>query len=123
MTTKYVTAKRTLAYTYVTMLTHRDKFPVSAEQQGVLSSLRNVLSELLGMPCQNLQDDAEQIAFDNRVAAGKNEEDIRGPMPAYQKAILRDQANEARKRLDMDILPVHTGQVQSWSKTGIHNPV
>lgn len=107
-----------IAQAYVTMLTFREKFPVSAEQQGVLCNLRDALVELMelsGKSAQEIQDAAELIAYDNRVDHGL------AFITIGHRGFLRDQANVNRRFLGLQ--EVDDRQVQPWSKTGIHNPV
>lgn len=84
-----------IANAYTTMLAHRDSFPFNIEQQTVLCNLRDALVCLTGFKDQDVQDDAEQIALDNRICKGTEQIKV-GCHEALNK-----QANEARVRLGL----------------------
>lgn len=96
---------RSLAHAYVTMLTHREKFPMSMEQQGVLSTLRDTIRDLIDNPevtAQVVQDSAEQIAFDNRVDLDLGQNLLLIKPVGIRRTHLRQQANEARQLFGME---------------------
>lgn len=103
------TVVQPLIHAYITMLTHREKFPTSMEQQGILSTLRDTIRDLIDNPeitAQVVQDSAEQIAYDNRVDLDLGQNQLLLKPVGIRRMALRKQANEARRMFGLEAKPL-----------------